>query len=127
MKKSIFLITALSLFFPAAVLAQSGAQMTADQLTALTQNGITLQLGGKGQGYKGSLKLSKDGKGKGSALLDNGNKINIAGTWKVKGDKFCRRWTDLDEGKEVCESWHLTSKRSVEVYNGRKKLGVNSW
>jgi len=34
---------------------------------------------------------------------------------------------DLNDGEEVCETWCLTSGKSVEGYNGKQKLGVNSW
>jgi len=64
---------------------------------------------------------------KGGATTDGGDKIQIVGTWEVRGDKFCRVWTKLDGGKEICETWYLTSGRSVEVFNGKKRLGVNSW
>lgn len=126
--KSAFLLS-IVLFYSAtgASHAQSGKPLSSDQLVGLTENGLTLQLGGEGMGYKGSLKLSKNGKGKGSATLDNGNKITIAGTWAIKDGKFCRTWSDLDGGKEVCETWYPTSGRSVDVYNGSAKLGVNSW
>ncbi len=93
----------------------------------LTENGLTLKLGGKGEGYAGTLKLSKDGRGKGSAKTDAGRIINIVGTWQIKGDQFCRAWTDLNDGKEVCETWISASPRSVDVYVGDRKIGVNSW
>ncbi|NEX47392.1 hypothetical protein G3572_14355 [Rhodobacter sp. ETT8] len=108
-------------------LSQSTKAMTAEQMAAMTSNGVTLTLGGPGMGYKGSLELTKDGKGKGSAVTDAGQKISISGTWRLNGNMFCRTWRDLDGGKEVCETWHPISSRSVEVYNGKSKLGVNSW
>lgn len=108
-------------------LAQSGTPMTGEELSALTANGVTLTLGGDGMSYKGELALAADGTGKGGAKLDNGNELSIAGTWAIKDGKFCRTWTDLDDGKEVCETWIKTSDTSVEVYNGDQMLGVNSW
>lgn len=107
--------------------AQDGTAMTKDELTALTANGVTLVLGGDGMGYKGELALAADGTAKGGAKMDNGNELSIAGTWAIKDGKFCRTWTDLDGGKEVCETWIKTSDNSVEVYNGDQMLGVNSW
>ena len=118
-----FLAFTFSLLVANAALAQSGKAMTTEQLTQLTANEITLKLGGEGMGYTGSLKLSSDGKGEGSV---NGT-IPITGTWKIEDGKFCRIWKEHDEGKQVCETWYLTSERAVEVYNGKKKLGVNSW
>jgi hypothetical protein len=107
--------------------AQSGPPMTGEEMSALTANGVTLQLGGKGMGYTGELVLSADGKGEGSATLDNGNTLSIVGTWVIKDDKFCRTWVDLDEGKEVCEIWYKKSDTSVEVFNGDQMIGLNSW
>ena len=120
-------LAVLAMFVAGAGHAQSGKPLDNDQLVGLTKNGITLQLGGEGTGYTGSLKLSRNGKGKGSATMDDGNKISIVGTWAIKDGKFCRTWSDLDGGKEVCEHWYPTSGRSVDVYNGNAKLGVNSW
>ncbi len=107
--------------------AQSATPMTGDELSALTANGITLTLGGEGMGYKGELALAADGTAKGGAKMDNGNELSISGTWAIKDGKFCRTWADLDDGKEVCETWVKTSDNSVEVYNGDQMLGVNSW
>ncbi|MDP3196093.1 hypothetical protein [Tabrizicola sp.] len=107
--------------------AQDGTPMTTEELTALTADGVTLTLGGAGMGYTGELALEADGTATGGAKMDNGNKLSIAGTWAIKDGKFCRTWTDLDGGKEVCETWVKTSDTSVEVYNGDKMLGVNSW
>lgn len=107
--------------------AQDGTAMTNDELTALTANGVTLVLGGDGMGYNGELALAADGTAKGGAKMDNGNELSIAGTWSIKDGKFCRTWADLDDGKEVCETWIKTSDNSVEVYNGDQMVGVNSW
>ncbi|WP_275785761.1 hypothetical protein [Pararhizobium gei] len=98
-----------------------------EDLTALLESGKTLRLGGEGMGYSGSLTLSADGKGKGSAKPDGGTAIEISGSWKIKGDKFCRTWKGLDKGKEVCETWRLTAPGHVDVYQGKKKIGANSW
>jgi len=107
--------------------AQTKAGLSNEQLVQLTENGITLELGGPGQGYNGSLKLTNNGKGKGSAKTDGGQTIKIKGTWQIQGNKFCRVWKDIDAGEEVCETWVPTSSRSVDVYNGDQKIGVNSW
>jgi hypothetical protein len=101
--------------------------MTTEELSALTADGVTLTLGGAGLGYTGELELSADGTAKGGAKMDNGNELSIGGTWAIKDGKFCRVWTDLDDGKEVCETWIKTSDTSVEVYNGDQMLGVNAW
>lgn len=96
-------------------------------LKALLASGKTFQLGGKGMGYSGTLDLSADGAGTGSAKTDDGTVIKISGSWQIKGDKFCRTWKELDGGKEVCETWRLTSPNHVDVFRGKKKIGANSW
>ena len=102
--------------------------MTGVQLTELLSAGKTIKLGGPGMGYSGELVLTPDGKGKGEAKTEDGSKtFAIEGTWEIKGDAFCRTWTDLDEGKEVCETWVMTEPKKVKVMNGENELGVNSW
>lgn len=121
-------IIALAALWTGTSHAASCKAMTNSQLTELTANGITLKLGGEGHGYAGSLKLKKDGTGKGAATTDSGDKIDLAGTWYVADGKFCRTWKGGNQsGKEVCEKWCLTSDRSVDVLVGKKVIGVNSW
>lgn len=96
-------------------------------LTKLLAGGKTLALGGKDMGYTGTVTLTADGRGDGSAKTDDGTVITINGTWLIKGDRFCRKWKGLDAGKEVCETWRLTSPNHVDVYNGKEKIGANSW
>ena len=122
-----FAVFAFVLSAAGVAFAQSGKPLTNEQLVQLTENGITLKLGGEGEGYVGSLKLSKNGKGKGSATTDSGDKISIVGTWKIVDGKFCRTWKDLNDGKQLCETWYPTSGSSVDVYDGKRKVGVNSW
>ena len=97
------------------------------ELKTLLEGGKTLQLGGKGAGYSGTLDLAADGTGNGFAQPDGGDKILIKGKWRIEGDKFCRTWEGLDDGKEVCERWRLVTPNKVEVYNGKEMVGVNSW
>lgn len=117
----------VSMLLAGAAFAQTGKPLTNEQLTQLTANGITLQLGGPGQGYTGTLKLTKNGKGKGSAVTDAGDKLTLTGTWSIEDGKFCRSWAEFNGGQKVCETWYLMSSRSVDVYNGSERLGVNSW
>jgi hypothetical protein len=58
-------------------------------------------LGGEGEGYKGDLEIYPDGTGKGQAVTD--------------------------KGKRLCEQWIKIENSKVEVRNGDKKIGVNSW
>jgi hypothetical protein len=102
-------------------------RMSGAELSALLANGKTVKLGGPGEGYSGELVLSADGKGSGSAKTDGGTVIKIEGAWAVKGDKFCRTWSGLDDGKEICETWVLVGTNKVHVMNGKKKVGVNHW
>jgi hypothetical protein len=117
----------LAVLLASTAFAQSGTPMSAEEMAELVGGGATLQLGGAGMGYKGELVLTADGKGKGGATTDAGDKISISGTWKLKKGKFCRKWKGMDGGKEVCETWVKKSDRSVEVYNGDQMMGVNSW
>ena len=107
--------------------AQTCKALSTEQLTQLTAKGVTLKLGGEGEGYSGSLKLNRNGSAKGGATTDAGQKITIAGKWRIADGKFCRTWADVNDGQEICETWCLTSGNSVEVFNGKQKLGVNSW
>ena len=104
-----------------------GKDLKEADLKSLLEKGKTFQLGGKGMGYAGTLELTADGKGKGSAKPDSGGEITINGTWHIKGDTFCRTWEGLDDGKEVCERWNLVAPNKVEVYKGKEMIGVNSW
>ena len=102
-------------------------KMSGADLTALLVNGKTLMLGGPGEGYSGELVLSADGKGSGKAKTDGGSVVKIEGVWTIKNDKFCRTWSGLDGGKEICETWVLVGENKVHVMNGKKKIGVNQW
>lgn len=124
---TIMLATALMLSGAAFEANAAGKAMKGAELGALLNDGKTVNLGGKGEGYSGTLVLAKDGTAKGSVKTDDGTTINLGGTWKIKGDKFCRTWKDLDSGKEVCETWRVKSPTQVEVYVGKKRAGLNSW
>lgn len=98
-----------------------------DDLKALLTGGKTLQLGGEGMGYSGTLTVSSNGTAKGAAKPDRGEEIAINGTWRIEDNRFCRTWETVDRGKEVCERWELVAPNKVEVYNGDKMIGINSW
>lgn len=112
-----------------AISAASAAdtKMSGADLTALLASGKTVKLGGPGEGYTGQLTLHADGRGSGAAKTDDGTVIAIEGVWRIKGDKFCRTWTGLDGGKEICETWVLVDDNKVHVMNGKKKIGTNQW
>ena len=101
--------------------------MTNAELTALLGNGKTIGLGGPGTGYIGELAMNADGTGKGQAKTDKGRIIPVVGTWKIKDDQVCRIWKDLDDGKEVCETWEKDGTNRVQVMVDGKSVGVNFW
>jgi hypothetical protein len=108
--------------------AIAAEKMTGRELTALLAGGKTIILGGEGKGYSGTLSLTTDGKGKGSVTLESGDVIPIEGVWSIKRDRFCRTWKGgRDAGKEICETWTKTGPKTVEVFNGKKDMGSNSW
>ena len=121
------LFTALAL---AIVLAAPGASraedMSGDKIRALIGDGITFKLGGPGEGYEGNIKLEPDGTGKGSAVLNNGKRLDVTGTWELEGDQFCRKWA-FDDYKRTCETWKMVGPNRIEVFVGGKRIGVNSW
>ena len=45
----------------------------------------------------------------------------------ITDGKFCRIWVDLDDGKEVCETWIKAGPNAVKVFRGKKQIGTNSW
>ena len=100
--------------------------MSGDEFRALLADGLTLNLGGPGEGYSGQVRLEPDGTGKGSARADDGTEYDITGTWEIEGDRFCRKWR-YDDFKRVCETWRKTGPNKVDVYDGKKRIGMNSW
>lgn len=107
--------------------ASSNAQdMSGESISALLADGQSMKLGGPNEGYTGSVLLKADGTGVGSAVLDSGKKLDISGTWRVQGDRFCRKWK-FNDYEEVCETWRKIGANSVEVLVNGKKVGVNSW
>jgi hypothetical protein len=135
--KKVLAITGLLmivLFTSGAIMAAaSEKQMTGTELKQLLESGITLKLGGEGEGYEGDLVLLPDGTGKGQAITDKGEKIILEGTWEIDGDEFCRVWEGLTNGESVCERWIVIGENKVEVRrkdkkSGKyKKAGINSW
>ncbi|MGD9479747.1 hypothetical protein [Shinella sp. G-2] len=115
----------VGLIAPVAIAA--GKDMKEAELKSLLGGGKEIQLGGEGLGYKGTLSLTAEGTAVGSAQPDSGDKIDIKGKWRIKGNKFCRTWEGLDKGKEVCETWRSIAPNKVEVYVGKEMTGVNSW
>lgn len=115
-----------TLFIAAPSVFATDTYMTGEEITALIGTGKTINLGGAGEGYVGSLEIKADGTAAGSVKTDGGILV-IKGTWVVKQNNFCRNWVSLDGDKVVCESWKKIGDKRVEVQDNNKKLGVNWW
>ena len=107
--------------------ADKPVRMTEAQLTELLKAGRTIHLGGPGAGYMGELVLAADKSGKGEMKSDAGKVTVLDGTWRIKGDRFCRTWKGVDDGKEVCEIWQPVDAKKVKVIVKKKEVGVNWW
>jgi len=125
--RSIVIPIALNLLVGSIAAMAADEFMTGAEITALIGEGKTINLGGKGEGYSGTLDLRADGTGSGSAKTDDGKTLVIEGTWKIKGNLFCRKWDGFDKGKTICESWKKIGENRVEVQLAKKKIGVNWW
>jgi hypothetical protein len=101
--------------------------MTGDEIKALIGEGKTINLGGKGEGYEGTLEIRADGTASGSAKTDAGKTLVIEGIWAIKNNQFCRKWDGFDDAKMVCEKWKVIGENKVEVQMAKKKIGVNWW
>ena len=126
--RSLCILMAAGALAATSTIASAEEAMTGEQLKELLSADKTIKLGGPGTGYSGELLLTADGKGKGEAKTDDGkNTFRIEGTWEIRDDTFCRTWTELDEGKEVCETWLLVEPKKVTVKDGDRVLGTNYW
>ena len=106
--------------------APSWAQdLSGEALRSLLAKGLTLTLGGPGEGYTGVVRLTADGKGIGVAMLNSGKMLDVSGTWEIEGDTFCRKWK-FDGYKRQCETWRQIGANRVEVLVDGKKIGVNT-
>lgn len=48
------------------------------------------------------------------------NKKRIeSGVWRIKGNKYCRRWAKLGGGKERCVTFHRNGNKIVWVQTGK--------
>src|SRR6266508_4210764 len=99
------------ILFIGSALAQEA--MTGDELEALLGDDRTNGIGGPGAGYTGEIAFKSDGTATGSAKTDKGEVIQIDGVWYIEGDKFCRTWKAVDDGKEVCEIWIKDGENKV--------------
>ncbi|MCT7377304.1 hypothetical protein [Chelativorans salis] len=103
-------------------------KMGGKELSELLSAGKNIRLGGPGTGYSGELVLTSDGRGNGQAKTDDGTKTFVLeGTWRIKGDEFCRQWAAFDDGNEVCETWVLIGTKQAKVVVGDDQIGINSW
>jgi len=79
-----------------AMAASSEKQMTGTELKQLLESGITLKLGGEGEGYQGDLVLLPDVTGKDQYVTTKGKKGRIEVT---HGERVCERWIVIGENK----------------------------
>lgn len=42
-----------------------------------------------------------------------------SGVWKVRGNRYCRRWSKLGSGKERCVTFHRNGNKIVWVQRGK--------
>lgn len=75
--------------------------MTGQELQALLANGLTLTLGGPGEGYSGVVALKSDGTGVGEATLSDGRILDISGTWTIEGNQFAGRGSTMISRKNA--------------------------
>jgi hypothetical protein len=125
--RRIFIPIALYMLAGSSVVVAADEYMTGAELTTLIGEGKTINLGGEGEGYAGTLEFRADGTASGSAKTDDGKTLVIEGTWKIKNNQFCRKWDGFDNAKTVCESWKKIGENRVEVQMAKKKIGVNWW
>ena len=109
-----------------AVAAAEQRPLTAAEMQALLSNGLTLGIMDVNGGtkYKGSVTINADGTQSGSLVLTGKPPIALTGSWKLKGDKFCRVLKPVGE-KEVCETWVKTGDKQITVMVGAKPVGLN--
>lgn len=100
--------------------------LTGAELQALLADGLTLTLGGPGEGYTGAIRLESDGTGVGEATLSDGQKLDVSGTWTIEGDQFCRRWR-FNNSAKVCENWRMLGDDKAEIFVDGERAGLNSW
>lgn len=117
----------MSLIMVASSSLAADSFMTDEEITTLIGTGKTINLGGSGEGYEGSLNVKADGSALGSVKIEGGKVIAINGAWLVKQNSFCRKWAGLDNDKEICEKWKKIGDKRVEVQSNEKKIGVNWW
>jgi len=101
--------------------------MSGARIKAVIDDHSRIALGGPGEGYSGTLVFNKDGTAAGKVTPDGGSAITITGTWTIKKNQFCRTWTEIDPGREVCEDWVPSGSRQAEVMVKGKRSGLNSW
>jgi hypothetical protein len=105
--------------------AMAQETVTGDELEALLGPHRTVVI--RGPGYTAELTLKSSGAGLGSATFDDGKVTKISGAWYISGNQFCRSWDNIDEGKEVCETWVKDGSNKVRVLVDGKEIEEISW
>jgi hypothetical protein len=106
--------------------AADGKPLTAGEMKALVANGITIGIvNAPGDPeYKGSITINADGTQAGTVTMGGKPPTALTGTWKLKGNQFCRILKPVSD-KETCETWVHTGDKEVAVMVGKKRLGLN--
>jgi hypothetical protein len=135
MRSWIKLLLAGVLAFGMTAGSASAVNFTRAEFNAFFAVPRVITLGGPGQDYIGALIVIRTGvnasgnalgTGRGVAII-SGTPKNIVGTWVIKGNQFCRKWTNFDGGQEICETWTYLTWNSANVVVGGALIGVNSW
>jgi hypothetical protein len=119
-------ISLITLMSVATAHASDEKVLTATEMKALVANGITIGIvnaPGDPQ-YKGSITISADGTQAGTVAMGGKPPTALSGTWKLKGNQFCRTLKPISD-KETCEIWVRTADKEVAVMVGKKRLGLN--
>lgn len=119
-------LATVSLLVCSAVGAAEKKPLSADEMKALLASGTSIDImdpkGGKE--FKGHVDIKADGTQSGSVTMTGKPPIALSGTWKLKGNKFCRVLLPVEK-KEVCETWVRTGDNQVTVMVGKKVVGIN--
>ena len=62
-------------------------------------------------GSKGTTRYKNNGTS--SVSIKSPKKLKDKGTWRIKGNKLCSKWTVIRGGKEKCSSFKTTNTKSV--------------
>ena len=94
----------------------TAAQLTGEQLHALYMSGTEAVSNGKSFKNDVDWHVTFDGKG-GQTLLNKTNGYTDTGTYRIDGNKFCSKWDNLRNGRELCNPIYEGPNGSYEGYD----------